>query len=157
METVRTSNEMETKKLASTLATLVKPGMTILLEGELGAGKTTFTKGFAEGLGIDRVIKSPTYTLIREYTQGRLPLYHMDLYRLEDTGAEEMGLDEYFEGDGVCVIEWGSVVKEDLPEEHLLIQIKTSLEDIDKRELKLTAVGQAYESLLKELEHERRN
>ncbi|WP_208559208.1 tRNA (adenosine(37)-N6)-threonylcarbamoyltransferase complex ATPase subunit type 1 TsaE [Marinilactibacillus kalidii] len=157
MQIVKTSNELETKQLAGRLAKHVKPGMTILLEGELGAGKTTFTKGFAEGLGIDRVIKSPTYTLIREYTQGRLPLYHMDLYRLEDTGAEEMGLDEYFEGDGVCVIEWGSVVKEELPTEHLLIEIKTALENMDNRELMLTAVGQQYEQLLKELENERRD
>lgn len=157
IKVIETNVEDETKAFASTLAQHVKAGMTILLEGELGAGKTTFTKGFAEGLGIERVIKSPTYTLIREYTKGRLPLYHMDLYRLEDTGAEEMGLDEYFDGEGVCVVEWGSVVKEELPEEHLLIQIETSLENINKRKMTLTAVGTAYQNALKELEDERRD
>lgn len=152
-----TNGEAETKALASRLAQLVKPGMTILLEGELGAGKTTFTKGFAEGLGIERIIKSPTYTLIREYTQGRLPLYHMDLYRLENTGAEEMGLYEYFDGEGICIVEWGSVVEEELPENHLLIQIDTSLIDINQRTLTISATGAAYETVLKELEDERKN
>ncbi|GEL66641.1 tRNA (adenosine(37)-N6)-threonylcarbamoyltransferase complex ATPase subunit type 1 TsaE [Marinilactibacillus psychrotolerans] len=152
-----TNGEAETKALASRLAQLVKSGMTILLEGELGAGKTTFTKGFAEGLGIERIIKSPTYTLIREYTQGRLPLYHMDLYRLENTGAEEMGLDEYFDGEGICIVEWGSVVEEELPQNHLLIQMDTSLIDINQRTLTMSAVGEVYEKVLKELEDERKD
>ena len=79
--------------------TKAQAGDVIVLTGDLGAGKTTMTKGIALGLGISQMIKSPTYTIIREYPQGRLPLYHMDVYRVEE-GADELGLDEYFEGDG---------------------------------------------------------
>ena len=86
MFTLQAKNEEETMAIAAQLAQLLEPKDVILLEGDLGAGKTTFTKGLAKGLGIETVIKSPTYTLIREYTKGRLPLYHMDVYRLEDVG-----------------------------------------------------------------------
>lgn len=113
METILLQNEQETKKLAYDLSLLSQPGDIFLLTGDLGAGKTTFTKGFAEGLGIKQMIKSPTYTLIREYDTGRLPLYHMDVYRLAD-GASDLGLDEYLEGEGVCIIEWGHLIKEDI-------------------------------------------
>lgn len=87
----------ETKRIAAALATLVMPGDVLTLEGDLGAGKTTFSKGFAEGLGITRIVNSPTFTIIKEYTDGRLPLYHMDVYRMEDA-EEDIGLVEYFEG-----------------------------------------------------------
>src|SRR5699024_12363354 len=108
MKTFHAKNEEETKKIAADLTQYLQPGDVLLLEGNLGAGKTTFTKGLAEGLGINRVIKSPTYTLIREYEDGRLPLYHMDVYRLEESGSTDLGLEEYFEGEGVSVIEWRS-------------------------------------------------
>ncbi|BBP87395.1 hypothetical protein BsIDN1_10130 [Bacillus safensis] len=85
----------ETKRIAAALAKLVMPGDVLTLEGDLGAGKTTFSKGFAEGLGITRIVNSPTFTIIKEYTDGRLPLYHMDVYRMEDAD-EEIGLEEYF-------------------------------------------------------------
>lgn len=101
MFTLTAKNEEETKWIAAQLAQLLEPKDVILLEGDLGAGKTTFTKGLAKGLGIDTVIKSPTYTLIREYTKGRLPLYHMDVYRLEDVGGDDMGFG------GISVWEWG--------------------------------------------------
>ena len=104
--TIETNNENETLALAQKLGELVQARDVILLEGDLGAGKTTFTKGLALGLGIEQVVKSPTYTIIREYTKGRLPLYHMDVYRLEEAGSDEMGLEEYFYGDGVSVVEW---------------------------------------------------
>lgn len=113
MTTIQLTNELITKKLAFDLATLSHPGDIFILTGDLGAGKTTFTKGFAEGLGITQMIKSPTYTLIKEYDTGRLPLYHMDVYRLTE-GATDLGLDEYLEGDGVCVIEWGHLIKEEI-------------------------------------------
>lgn len=113
MKKINLANEAETKRLAEAIATLSQAGDIFLLTGDLGAGKTTFTKGFAKGLGIEQMIKSPTYTLIREYETGRLPLYHMDVYRLTD-GASDLGLDEYLEGDGVCVIEWGHLIKEDI-------------------------------------------
>ena len=90
----------QTKELGQIIASGLRAGDVLVLNGDLGAGKTTFTKGLAKGLGIDEVIKSPTFTIIREYQGGRLPLYHMDVYRLENGGAEDLGLDEYFDGDG---------------------------------------------------------
>ncbi|MEG0286517.1 MAG: tRNA (adenosine(37)-N6)-threonylcarbamoyltransferase complex ATPase subunit type 1 TsaE [Vagococcus sp.] len=113
MITINLPNEETTKKLAYDIAQLSQAGDIFILTGDLGAGKTTFTKGFAEGLGISQMIKSPTYTLIKEYETGTLPLYHMDVYRLGE-GASDLGLDEYLEGDGVCVIEWGHLIKEDI-------------------------------------------
>lgn len=113
MKSIHLPNEETTQKLAFDLATLSESGDIFLLIGDLGAGKTTFTKGFAEGLGIKQMIKSPTYTLIKEYETGKLPLYHMDVYRLTE-GASDLGLDEYLEGDGVCIIEWGHLIKEDI-------------------------------------------
>ena len=85
MTTIRTENEEQTMAIAKQLAESLEPGMTLLLEGDLGAGKTTFTKGIGEGLGVKRIITSPSYTIIREYQDGRLPLYHIDLYRLDES------------------------------------------------------------------------
>lgn len=151
MITRRFENENQTKGFAKKLAAHLNSGITILLEGELGAGKTTFAKGVAEGLGIDRIVKSPTYTLIREYKEGRLPLYHMDLYRLEETGAEELGLDEYFELDGVCLVEWASFAPEEMPEQYLTITLKRNPEAENIRDLTLEAVGKEYEPIIEEL------
>lgn len=104
-------NDSDTQQLGEKISHLAQPGDIFLLTGDLGAGKTTFSKGFAKGLGITQMIKSPTYTLIREYDSGRLPLYHMDVYRLEGSG-DDLGLDEYLDGDGVCLIEWGEIIKD---------------------------------------------
>ncbi|MCG4282308.1 tRNA (adenosine(37)-N6)-threonylcarbamoyltransferase complex ATPase subunit type 1 TsaE, partial [Lacticaseibacillus saniviri] len=101
---MRIQNEAALQQFGKRLADLLQPGDVLLLDGDLGAGKTSLTKGIAEGLGIDAPIKSPTFTIIREYQQGRLPLYHMDIYRLENGGADDLGLEEYFEGDGVSVV-----------------------------------------------------
>lgn len=92
------------------LGSLLQPGDVLALEGDLGAGKTTFTKGLAKGLDIKRNVNSPTFTIIKEY-HGRLPLYHMDVYRVEDS-FEDLGFDEYFDGNGVTVVEWAHLVKE---------------------------------------------
>ena len=105
--------------------------------------KTTFTKGFAKGLDIKRNVNSPTFTIIKEY-QGRLPLYHMDVYRLEN-GAEDMGLDDYLFGDGVCVVEWASMIEDILPKERL--DIKVYREGENDRRIELTPVGEFYESI----------
>src|SRR5574342_462514 len=109
----------QTKDFAKRLAGLLKAGDVLALEGDLGAGKTTFTKGLAEGLGITRNVNSPTFTIIKEY-QGRLPLYHMDVYRVEDA-FEDLGFEEYFEGNGVTVVEWAHLIEEQLPQERLTI------------------------------------
>ncbi|WP_459769287.1 tRNA (adenosine(37)-N6)-threonylcarbamoyltransferase complex ATPase subunit type 1 TsaE [Alkalibacterium sp. s-m-28] len=151
MMKVITHSEEETKALAKRLADQLKPGMTLLLEGQLGAGKTTFTKGIAEALGISRAVKSPTYTLIKEYTDGKLPLYHMDLYRLEDSEDEDLGLDDYFYGEGITVVEWGSFMKEDLPEEFIAVSINTS-DNLNDREIKFSAQGDQYREVLERLE-----
>lgn len=148
------SSEEETKGLAGSIAELLKPGMTILLEGQLGAGKTTFTKGIAEKLGINHAIKSPTYTLIKEYSDGKIPLYHMDLYRMEEAEDEDLGLDEYFYGDGISIVEWGSFMAEDLPDNYLLVTMK-ALDDLNEREIVIEAVGRQYEELLERLNHDK--
>ncbi|WP_313466878.1 tRNA (adenosine(37)-N6)-threonylcarbamoyltransferase complex ATPase subunit type 1 TsaE [Carnobacterium sp.] len=148
MEKIQAHNEAETKNIAAKLATLLVAGDLILLEGDLGAGKTTFTKGLAVGLGIKRVIKSPTYTIIREYLDGRLPLYHMDVYRLEETGGTDLGLEEYFEGDGVSVVEWAKFIPEDLPTEYLQIKLQPIGEDLAEREITFTATGPHYAELI---------
>src|SRR5690625_396703 len=105
METqeIVTYSESETKQAAERLAVLLKPGDVITLEGDLGAGKTAFAKGLASGLGVKETISSPTFTIIKEY-EGEIPFFHMDAYRLEYS-EEDIGFDEYFEGDGISVVE----------------------------------------------------
>ncbi|MDT2614168.1 tRNA (adenosine(37)-N6)-threonylcarbamoyltransferase complex ATPase subunit type 1 TsaE [Enterococcus dongliensis] len=122
-------NTNATEELGKIIGSVAEPGDNLVLTGDLGAGKTTLTKGIALGLGIDQMIKSPTYTIIREYQQGRLPLYHMDVYRIE-SGADDLGLDDYFEGEGLSVIEWGKQLGEYLPEDYLeLILAKDEQEE----------------------------
>ncbi|ATH94495.1 ATP-binding protein [Bacillus glycinifermentans] len=148
----KTTEPEETKSIARLTARFVQPGDVITLEGDLGAGKTTFTKGFAEGLGIQRVVNSPTFTIIKEYREGAFPLFHMDVYRMEDE-TEDLGLDEYFEGEGVCLVEWGHLIEEQLPEERLEVVIKRL--GGDERKLTLTPKGNRYEKLCREIsEHD---
>ncbi|SIT05030.1 tRNA threonylcarbamoyladenosine biosynthesis protein TsaE [Kroppenstedtia eburnea] len=113
----------ETRTLARNLARCFQPGDVVLLEGDLGAGKTTFAQGVAIGLGIEEPVDSPTFTLIKEYHGGRLPLYHMDVYRIQSP-EEELGWDEYFYGEGVTLVEWASRISPWLPEK--LIQVELS-------------------------------
>nr|WP_242550192.1 tRNA (adenosine(37)-N6)-threonylcarbamoyltransferase complex ATPase subunit type 1 TsaE [Enterococcus sp. MJM16] len=121
-----------------------EPSDNLVLTGDLGAGKTTLTKGIALGLGIDQMIKSPTYTIIREYQQGRLPLYHMDVYRIE-SGADDLGLDDYFEGDGLSVIEWGQQLGEFMPEDYLELVLSKDDQDENLRRVELIASGKQAE------------
>lgn len=131
----------KTEELAKVIGEVAKPGDNLVLTGDLGAGKTTLTKGIAGGLGIDQMIKSPTYTIIREYSEGRLPLYHMDIYRVATSGAD-LGLDEYFEGEGLSVIEWGNLLEEALPEDYLELILEKSDTDLEKRYVKLQSYGE---------------
>lgn len=142
--------EADTTQFAQKLAALVTAGDIICLSGDLGAGKTTFTRYFAQGLGVERVIKSPTYTIIREYEEGRLPLYHMDAYRLEETGAEGIGLEEYFDSNGVTVIEWPSFIREDLPTEYVWVSIDTP--SATTRHVEVTGYGSRGQELVAQLE-----
>lgn len=148
---VKANSAIETQAIAKKLASLLKKQDVILLDGDLGAGKTTFTKGLAEGLGIHRNIKSPTFTIIREYQQGRLPLYHMDVYRLEETGGEGLGLEEYFEGNGVSVVEWSQFVSDEIPADRLIIHFKKDDQDDNLRYLQFDPHGKRYDSLVDEL------
>jgi len=142
-----THSPEETMGLAAALAEKLQEKDVITLEGDLGAGKTTFTKGLAKGLGIQRNVNSPTFTIIKEY-KGNLPLYHMDVYRLEDT-FEDLGFDEYFEGDGVTVVEWAHLIEDQLPPELLKVYIYRL--DESKRKIVLEPVGSRYEQLCKEI------
>lgn len=134
----------KTEELAKVIGEVALPGDNLVLTGDLGAGKTTLTKGIARGLGIEQMIKSPTYTIIREYDQGRLPLYHMDIYRVAASGAD-LGLDEYFEGEGLSVIEWGNLLEEALPEDYLELILEKSDTDLEYRYVKLQAYGEQSE------------
>jgi tRNA threonylcarbamoyladenosine biosynthesis protein TsaE len=137
----------ETSQFAERLAAYLQPGDVIALEGDLGAGKTTFTKGLAKGLEIKKTVNSPTFTIIKEY-RGRLPLYHMDVYRVAD-GFEDLGFDEYFEGDGVTVVEWAHLIEEQLPSE--LLTICLYHEELEKRKIVFVPKGKRYEQLCKEI------
>ncbi|MFB9768403.1 tRNA (adenosine(37)-N6)-threonylcarbamoyltransferase complex ATPase subunit type 1 TsaE [Lactiplantibacillus modestisalitolerans] len=150
-KTITVTSPEATMQLGAKLGPLLKPSDLILLDGDLGAGKTTFTKGLAASLGIKNNVKSPTFTLIREYHQGRLPLYHMDVYRLEDGGAEDLGLDEYFDGDGVSVVEWSEFIADLLPTTYLRITLQRSGTADDQRTIRLDPVGERYQQLVAQL------
>ncbi len=121
--------EKDTAKIGETLAREAKPGEIYLLEGDLGVGKTVFAKGFALGLGITEPITSPTFTIIQEYEKGRLPFYHFDVYRIADEEEMfELGYESYFFGQGVCLIEWASLIQGLLPAECRTIRIEKDLE-----------------------------
>lgn len=144
---MQTHSTEDTMKIATKLASLLHPGDVITLEGDLGAGKTTFTKGIAKGLGVKRMVTSPTFTIVKEY-EGTLPLYHMDVYRLEDSD-EDIGFLEYFNGQGITVIEWAQFIEEYLPSERLDVVITYKNEHI--RHLHFKPSGDHYEQIIKEL------
>lgn len=132
--------EQDTFQIGKQLGEAAEPGDIFLLEGDLGVGKTVFAKGFAEGLGITEPITSPTFTIIQEYEEGRIPLYHFDVYRIADPEEMyELGYEGYFFGDGVCLIEWASRIEELLPEECRTIHIEKDLEKgFDYRLIQIT-------------------
>lgn len=142
-----TKSAIETKEFATRLGTLVSPGDVITLEGDLGAGKTTFTQGLAVGLGVKRNVTSPTFTIIKEY-QGRIPLYHMDVYRLEDA-EEDIGFAEYFYGTGITIIEWAQYIDDFLPKNRLDIYIEVI--DQDRRKIICQSSDSYYKTLISEL------
>lgn len=137
----------ETKELARRLADYLAPGDLLTLEGDLGAGKTSFTQGLAQGLKIPDVVNSPTFTIIKEY-QGRIPLYHMDVYRVGEE-LESLGYEEYFYGDGVTVVEWAGLVEDLLPAERLDIRIEK--EGDERRRIVFAPRGARFESICKEI------
>ena len=141
---ITSSNEIDTIELAQNLESEKFPNMTICLTGDLGSGKTVFAKGFANALGIEEIVSSPTFTIIKEYTTGELPLYHMDVYRL-DGNTDGIGIEEYFNKKGVVIIEWAETIKDILPKERLEISFK--IVDENKRVLVLKPYGRQYEEI----------
>lgn len=137
----------ETQALGARLGAMLGAGDVVCLEGELGAGKTCLAQGIGRGMGVQDPIISPTFTLIREYRGARLPLFHIDCYRLENLAeAWALGLDDYFYNDGVCVIEWAERLRGLLPEEHLWVRLEWV--DDRHRRLYLTASGPRYANYL---------
>lgn len=138
-------SEDDTRDLAENIESEKFPGMVICLIGELGSGKTAFVKGFAASLGLKDDITSPTFNIVKEYEDGEMPLYHMDVYRLEETD-ETIGFNDYFKSNGVTIIEWADMIEDKLPEERL--EIKFKVIDENTRVLVLTPYGQAYEDVV---------
>lgn len=123
-----TSSQM-TFEFAKKIGENLKSGDVLCLDGDLGVGKTVFTKGVAAGLGIKDDVSSPTFTLIQEYYGGRLPFYHFDVYRIDGPwDMDDLGYEEYFYGEGVCLVEWGSMIKELFPENTIYVRIEKDLE-----------------------------
>jgi tRNA threonylcarbamoyladenosine biosynthesis protein TsaE len=146
------SSPLDTEKLGFCLGNIVKKGYIISLIGDLGTGKTEFVKGIARGLGVEDYITSPTFTIVNEY-QGRLPLYHFDVYRIGS--VEEMldiGCEEYFYGDGLTVIEWADLISDIIPEDHITIHISKDMEEgEDFRSINIEADGEMYDGLLNDI------
>ncbi|MDO5410829.1 MAG: tRNA (adenosine(37)-N6)-threonylcarbamoyltransferase complex ATPase subunit type 1 TsaE [Lachnospiraceae bacterium] len=127
-EVYESSGPGETFEMGRKLGSLAQPGQIICLNGDLGTGKTVFTQGFAAGLEITEPVSSPTFTIVQVYEEGRLPLYHFDVYRIGDPEEmEEIGYEDYFYGDGVCLIEWSELIEELIPEEAMSILIEKEL------------------------------
>ena len=137
-------NERDTAMIAENIESEKFPNMVICLTGDLGSGKTVFVKAFASSMGIQEDITSPTFNIIKEYPDGELPLYHMDVYRLEDV-KEDLGIEDYYDKGGVTIIEWADMIKDKLPEERLDIKIK--IIDENTRVLVLTPYGKEYEDI----------
>lgn len=126
---IETRTPEETFELGRKIGETAVPGQVFTLTGDLGVGKTVFTQGVAAGLGIDEAISSPTFTIIQVYESGRLPFYHFDVYRIGDIEEmEEIGYDDYFFGEGICLIEWANLIEEILPEKRIAITIEKDLE-----------------------------
>ena len=141
---ITTYSEKETIEIAQNLESEKFPNMVICLEGDLGSGKTVFTKGFAQALGIEETVTSPTFNIIKEYPNVELPLYHMDVYRL-DGKVDDLGIEDYYTRGGVTIIEWSDMIKDYLPEERLDIKFKVI--DEDTRTLTFIPHGRVYEDI----------
>lgn len=132
-----TKSSKETYKIGFEMGKKAQKGQLYCLLGDLGVGKTVFTQGFADGLGITEPICSPTFTIVQEYHDGRMPFYHFDVYRIGDvTEMDEIGYEEYFFGEGVCLVEWGNLISEILPHDTVTIRIEKDLaKDFDYRKI----------------------
>ena len=151
MEVVWTvEEESGTVQLAKALANWAVPGMVLALDGDLGAGKTRFSQAFAQGIGVPGIVNSPTFTIIKEYKGTLLPLYHMDVYRLSEPEADELGLDEYFFGNGVTIVEWASLIEALLPPNRMQIYIAHL--GGEARRITITGIGSQYAAWCSQLQ-----
>lgn len=140
---IETRSPEETFRLGRKLGEAALPGQVFTLTGDLGTGKTVFTQGFAKGLGIEEPVNSPTFTIVQVYDEGRLPLYHFDVYRIGDVEEmEEVGFEDYVMGDGVSLIEWAELISEILPEKRTAVRIEKDLEQgFDYRRITIEELG----------------
>lgn len=141
---IETYSDQETRELGKEMGQKAFPGQVICLIGDLGTGKTIFTKGFAEGLGITEPVSSPTFTILQSYEEGRMPFYHFDVYRIGSVEEmEEIGFDDCIFGEGVCMIEWADLIEEILPEEYTKITIQKDPEKgFDYRTITIETIRQ---------------
>ena len=131
------ASEKETERIGEAIGRAAEPGTVVALIGDLGTGKTTLTKSIARGLGVTETVTSPTFNIIREYKSGRIPLYHFDVYRIGDPDEMfELGYEEYFYGDGICVVEWADIIEELLPEDAVIIRIERGASE-EEREYRI--------------------
>jgi len=137
-------NENDTSLLAENIEAEKFNNMVICLIGDLGSGKTVFAKSFANALGVDETITSPTFNIIKEYPNGELPLYHMDVYRLDDN-LEDLGIEDYYNKNGVTIIEWADMIRDKLPTDRL--EIKFKIVDENTRIITLVPYGKKYEDI----------
>lgn len=142
----------DTVELARLLASRAVPGTVLVLDGDLGAGKTRFSQAFAAAIGVQGVVNSPTFTIIKEYAGSSMPFYHMDVYRLSQEEADELGLDDYFFGEGATIVEWGSLIEDLLPPQRLHLYIEHL--GGEKRRFRLRGIGEPYASWCAELERD---
>ena len=147
---IETQNARETRALGEFLVKHARPGQIYTMVGDLGVGKTVFTQGFAHGLGIEEPVNSPTFTIVQVNEEGRLPFYHFDVYRIGDLEEmEEIGYDDYFFGEGVCMIEWADLIRELLPDQITAVKIEKDLEKgFDYRKITLEGLDEDIEKLL---------
>ena len=143
MKEIKVHSLEETNQLATKLAGLLAPPDVITLEGDLGAGKTTFTQALAKALGVTRTVNSPTFTIVKQY-EGSYPLNHLDVYRLAGS-EEDLGWDELFYGDAISVIEWAHLIEENLPPERLEIRIAHAGGDV--RTININPIGERYQTI----------
>ena len=150
---ILTGNFSETQQLGQSLGALLQPGDVLLVSGDLGAGKTTFIQGLAAGMGVQAQVTSPTFTIIHEYQGSSFPLYHIDAYRLERADEiNELGLEEYFYGDGVTAVEWAEKIKEWLPPDYLYVKIEKMSSHPEQRRIQIGERGSgSYAGLIEEL------
>ncbi len=144
---ITNSNE-ETIKIGQRLGSLLNKGDVVLLVGDLSGGKTTLTKGIGKALGVNKIINSPTFTIVKTYKGEKSDLYHLDLYRLDGLN-NDFDLEDYIETDAVCVIEWPHQVDELLPDNYILVNL--TIKGLNEREITIDAVGKRYEKIVGEL------